>query len=174
MGTSGGPTSIFNNFYAGPFFEPGEVLNKRGVFAGWADTSMPDPFPSLCLNLSCFVSHAFQWDDGVLTDLGTLAAGWSSQLTWINDTGEIVGLSQNGVIDPLIGFPEQRAVLWRNGQVTHLGTLGGNQSIALSGEAGSDSGDSIGYSLPFLPSDIQEFEESRYVPVMFPAGSHNL
>ncbi len=131
IGTFGGPTSDFNNSYDGPFFDSGKVLNKRGILAGWADTSTPDPFPSFCLNFDCFVSHAFQWHDGVFTDLGTLADGWSSQVTWINDTGEIVGLSQNGVIDPLIGFPEQRAVLWRNGQMTDLGTRGGNQSIAL-------------------------------------------
>ena len=132
IGTFGGPSSYFNNFYAGPFFDSGTVLIKRGTLAGWADTSTPDPFPSLCLNPDCFVSHALQWHDDVLTDLGTLADGWGAQVTWINDTGDIVGLSQNGVIDPLIGFPEQRAVRWRHGQITDLGTLGGNQSVALS------------------------------------------
>lgn len=131
MGTLGGPSSNFNNFYDGPFFDSGKVLNKRGTLAGWADTSTPDPFPSLCLNPDCYVSHGFQWHDGVFTDLDTLADGWSSQVTWINDTGDIVGLSQNGVIDPLIGVPEQRAVLWENGQITDLGTLGGDQSVAL-------------------------------------------
>jgi probable HAF family extracellular repeat protein len=85
---------------------------------------------TLLVNADCFVSHGFQWHDGILTSLGSLANGWSSQVTWINDTGEVVGLSQNGLIDPLIGFPEQRAVLWRDGQITDLSTFGGNQSVA--------------------------------------------
>jgi uncharacterized membrane protein len=48
-------------------------------------------------------SHAFRWQNGVLTDLGALATGWSSATSWISDTGLIVGLSQNDVIDPLSG-----------------------------------------------------------------------
>jgi len=65
------------------------------------------------------VSHAFEWGKGVKTDLGSLAAGWSNAATGIN-----------GVIDPLIGFPEVRDVHWRSGQIFDLGTEG-NQSAAL-------------------------------------------
>ena len=28
------------------------------MVVGWADTSMPDPYPAFCFNLDCFVSHA--------------------------------------------------------------------------------------------------------------------
>src|SRR6266849_7807421 len=94
LGTFGGPTSYFTNGFDG-------ILNNHGTAAGWADTSTPDPFPDFCFNPDCFVSHAFQWQSGVLTDLGTLAAGWSSSALWISGNGLIVGNSQNGQIDPL-------------------------------------------------------------------------
>src|SRR6266849_6638941 len=94
LGTFGGPTSYFMGGFDG-------ILNNHGTAAGWADTSTPDPFPSFCFNPDCFVSHAFQWQGGVLTDLGTLAAGWSSSAFWISGNGLIVGNSQNGQIDPL-------------------------------------------------------------------------
>jgi probable HAF family extracellular repeat protein len=51
---------------------------------------------------------------------------------WINSSGAVVGYSENGVIDPLIGGPETRAVLWTRGKIKDLGTLGGNESYALS------------------------------------------
>jgi probable HAF family extracellular repeat protein len=123
VGTFGGPSSYLSAFSA-------NVLNKGGTFASWADTPIKDSFPTFCFNFDCYVSHALQWHDGSSTDLGALAEGWSSAAGWINNAGEIVGVSQNGVIDPAIGFPEERAVLWRDGQMIDLGTLGGNQSSA--------------------------------------------
>jgi probable HAF family extracellular repeat protein len=132
VGTFGGPSSYVNALFDGPFFSSANVMNKNGVFAGWADTPTKDSFPAFCFNLDCYVSHALQWHDGFSNDLGSLADGWSSAATWINNTGEIVGLSQNGVIDPAIGFPEEHAVLWRDGQMIDLGTFGGNQSAAFS------------------------------------------
>jgi probable HAF family extracellular repeat protein len=130
LGTFGGPQSylVVNNVQASM------VLNNQGTVAGWADTSTPDPFPNFCLNFDCFVSHVFQSRNGVLTHLGALPGGASSQPTWISANGLIAGISQNGMIDPLIaGLPELRAVLWRNGNITDLGTLpeGGYESLAL-------------------------------------------
>lgn len=103
-------------------------MNKSGTLAGWADTPTKDSLPTFCFNFDCYVSHALLWRDGSSNDLGVLAAGWSSAAIWINKAGEIVGISQNGVIDPAIGFPEERGVLWSNGTMIDLGTLGGNQS----------------------------------------------
>jgi probable HAF family extracellular repeat protein len=133
LGTFGGPSSYLNALSDGAFFSIAKVINKKGVVAGWADTAMPDPFPTFCFDVTlgdCFVSHAFRSHDGFTADLGTLAVGWSSAATSINDRGETVGISQNGTIDPLIGLPEQRAVLWRHGKIVDLGTIGGNQSAA--------------------------------------------
>jgi len=128
LGTFGGPQSYVNipDGYA-------PVLNDSGMVAGTADTSTPDPYPSFCFNEDCFVSHGMQSRKGAITDLGTLPGGASSSTNWISANGLIAGVSENGESDPLVpGFPELRAVLWKNGQVSDLGTLpeGGYQSIA--------------------------------------------
>jgi hypothetical protein len=55
--------------------------------------------------------------------LGVLVDGVSSQSTWISANGLIAGTSQNDQTDPLFpGFPENHAVLWRNGFISDLGT----------------------------------------------------
>lgn len=128
MGTFGGPQSYVFGDGNGYF----RVLNNHGTLTGWADTSRPDPFPDFCFSEDCFVGHAFQWQNGVMTDLGVLAAGTSSGSNWISANGLIAGLAENGEIDPLIGFPEVRAVLWQNGGIIDLGTLpeGGYESVA--------------------------------------------
>jgi hypothetical protein len=80
LGTFGGPTSYFSNGNDG-------ILNNQGTGAGWVDTSTPDPYPSFCFNPDCYVSHAFQLQNGVVTDLGALADGWSSQVNWLSGNG---------------------------------------------------------------------------------------
>src|SRR5437667_191282 len=107
-------------------------LNNRGIVAGTADISTPDPNvanPDLCLNPDCFLSHAFQWQNGVLTDLGTLAGFDNfSGANVINERGWIAGSSQTGDLDPVTGGLAQHAVLWKDGEIIDLGTLGGNES----------------------------------------------
>jgi probable HAF family extracellular repeat protein len=149
IGTFGGPQSYINGFeYHGAV----QTLNNAGTLTGWADTSMLDPncllgnaFGNFCFNFdqppSCFgaigcpghVSHAFQWQDGVRTDLGTLPGGLNSATVWVSANGLIAGTSQDGETDPLDpGFPEDQAVLWKNGNIINLGTLpeGGFESGA--------------------------------------------
>ncbi len=143
LGAFGGPASYFVNGSDG-------ILNRQGTAVGWADTSTPDPFPAFCFNPDCFVSHAFQWRNGVLTDLGTLPGGASSQALWISANGLVAGNSQNGQIDPLIpGFPEFRAVVWQNGTIVDLGTLeGGNESFV---SAVNSRGQVVGAALNTVP-----------------------
>jgi hypothetical protein len=116
MGTLGGPASYASGQ------EPGaQYINNRGMFAGYADTSTPDPFAPNCFNTDCFVSHTFRWQDGVLTDLGAIAD--SSGFTAMNDRGWISGSSENGLLDPLTGLPENVAVLWKGDQLIYLGNV---------------------------------------------------
>jgi probable HAF family extracellular repeat protein len=62
-------------------------------------------------------THAFLWQDGVMSDLGILG-GTHSYAYGINAAGKMVGLS-----DAPDG--RTRAVLWANGRIEDLGTLGG-------------------------------------------------
>lgn len=118
LGTFGGPNSSETVEF--PY------INNRGMVVGFADTSIPDPS-----NPEGFFIHAFRWQHDILTDLGTLPAGLSSFAIWSNNRGEVVGLSGNGLIDPALGTPEGRAVLWdRAGNIADLGTLGGDESLA--------------------------------------------
>jgi probable HAF family extracellular repeat protein len=118
IGAFGGPNSGNN----------GEsiVMNREGDVTGFADTPALDPF---CLN-DCFVSHAFRWRDGVLTDLGSLPGGSDSFTNAISSHDQIVGFSENGVLNPLTGIPELVATVWQGGRVIDLGTFGGNFSLA--------------------------------------------
>ena len=131
--TFGGSGSFFNPGSGNDFTQFTSVLNARGTVAGFADTSLSDPFQNLCF-WDCNVVHAFQGGkDGSLIDLGALPGGGSSAPTWITANGWIAGVSENGETDPLYGgLPQFRAVLWERGKITDLGTLpqGGYQSEA--------------------------------------------
>src|SRR6266705_4522402 len=89
VGTLGGP----NSSLPGSFFEgiATESLSRAGTFAGQADTATHDPYAPNCFNPDCLVSHAIQWRDGVLTDLGALHSteSLSSAIRWISVNGLI-------------------------------------------------------------------------------------
>jgi probable HAF family extracellular repeat protein len=137
LGTFGGPFSYLatSNAVTGPG-AINQVLNNQGTVVGWADTSTVDPFAPYCFSPfpgDCFLPIAFQRQKGVLTNLGVLPGGDASAAFWISDNGLIAGNASTGVVDPLVPVIAQvRAVLWKDGQIINLGTLGGNQSSALS------------------------------------------
>lgn len=66
----------------------------------------------------------------------------------------IVGVSENGLIDPLVGGPEIDAVVWKSGQVINLGTLGGNQSFGFSI---NNRGQAVGVALNAIPDPFSLF-----------------
>src|SRR5262245_14275600 len=122
LGTFGGPNAgvLGNNV----------MLNNRGEIYAQLGTPLPDPYSPNCVNFDCFVWHgAVRELNGIVTDLGALVEVNSSAPTYITETGLTSGISQNGLIDPLTGFPEFRAVLWNQQRsIVDLGTLGGNSS----------------------------------------------
>jgi probable HAF family extracellular repeat protein len=78
-----------------------EDINDNGQIVGESETETGE-------------RHAFLWQNGVMTDLGTL--GGPSYAVKINENGQIVGYSytENG---------ENHAFLWENGVMTDLGTF---------------------------------------------------
>jgi probable HAF family extracellular repeat protein len=98
-----------------------DTPNLNPYFGSDNPTFFPDPY----------IEHTFGWKNGVLTDLGSLPGGGISQPNWMNQRGDVAGNASNSVIDPLGGWPESRAVLYKNGQIFDLGTLnGGSESAA--------------------------------------------
>src|SRR5205085_2143654 len=93
---------------------PVRALSSEGTLVAFADKSTPDPYFPNCL-FDCFVDHAIQWRQGVVTDLGTLPGGVSSLPIAVNPRGQVTGQAQNGLIDPLTGYPAAHAVVWEHG-----------------------------------------------------------
>jgi probable HAF family extracellular repeat protein len=143
LGTLGGPGSylIFSS----------STINNDGVVTGTADTTIPDPYAPFCFSPECLVTHTFQWQDGTLTDLGSLPGVNGSIPSAINASGAIAGIAENGAIDPATGFAEYDGVVWKDGQIIDLGTFGG----AFSWAGGiNDAGQVTGLALTTVPDSF--------------------
>jgi probable HAF family extracellular repeat protein len=101
-------------------------INDVGQVVGSSFTSYSSTTPT----------HAFLWQAGTMTDLGTLAGGTNSSASTINSLGQAVGYSQNAA-------GNDRAVLWSGGTVTDLGTLGGADSWAMDN---NNAGTTVGWA----------------------------
>jgi probable HAF family extracellular repeat protein len=155
--TFGGPQSFFS----------GNISN-HGKAVGVADTATPDPFypnanPLIFTFADPFVFHAFEWKNGVMVDLGALPGTNSSWASFISESGLVSGQSINGAIDPLTGWPEEVAVLWKDGEIINLGTLGGYESgagvVNSHGQIAGFSGNAVPdpYSLLVLGTQTRAF-----------------
>lgn len=141
----------------------GRSINLAGAAVGFMGTNVPDPFNPDCF-FDCNVDHAFLYQGGKTYDLGALAKGVSSLAAGITNAGLVYGQAQNGKLDPLTGFPQARAVQWIDRQIVNLGTLGGNQSIAI---MANPQGQTIGGALTSRldPFADQPMAGCRYTPI---------
>jgi probable HAF family extracellular repeat protein len=116
-------------------------INDRGDVAGLAESGQIDP------QVGIPAVVAVLWKDGQIVNLGGLAGGFSSNAEAINNRGQVAGAGLNGVPDPfsMVGVGIQlRAVLWENGTISDLGTLGGPDANAfLINDRGQIAGDSF-------------------------------
>lgn len=150
LGTLGGHNSV-------DFGSP----NPFGQLAGESETSTSDPKgEDFCGFGTHQVCLAYVWEpsspqSGVMEPLPNLKGGTNSQAAWLNDRGEIVGSSENGVADSTCPGPsiapqltEFKPVIWYKpfswfkAQIMQLPTPSGDpDGVALSA---NEEGDAVG------------------------------
>jgi len=98
--------------------------------------------------------HAFLWQNGVMTDLGTLGGTFSIAYA-ISDPGQVTGQAS------LNGDTVTHAFLWQNGVMTDLRTLGGTFS---NGQAINAGGQVAGESSPKNSTEVNGFRWAPSTP----------
>jgi len=106
-------------------------INQSGQVAGYALLNTP-------VNSSTGIPtmHAFLWQNGTMSDLGSLG-GTVSQAAFINDSGQVIGTAT------LAGDQTTHSFIWQNGTMTDLGTLGGDNATAI---WINNAGQAVGYA----------------------------
>jgi probable HAF family extracellular repeat protein len=152
VGTLGGPSSV-------NFSESAQEINNAGAVVGFSETSVSNPkypnFNPMLLGPDPLVWHGFMWQNGRLLDLGALpGAGNNSLLAFVSANGIDAGASETGAIDPLTGWPEVNAVIWRKGKLINLGGFGGHLSEV---NSVNSRGQATGFYLNLVPDPVAIF-----------------
>jgi probable HAF family extracellular repeat protein len=159
IGTFGGPVS-----YVLPTGAIGShnQLNGSRMIVGGGGTKIPttaNSNPVVCGGFEgrlSLVNHAFEWQNGNLVDLGSLAGADScSVAASINDAGVISGHSETAIVDHVTGFNEVHAVRWKDGAILDLGTLGGGVSF---GSGINKSGQIAGFALNTISDAVSIYD----------------
>jgi probable HAF family extracellular repeat protein len=118
------------------------AINNRGQVVGWGTIN-----ESTCTGFDgCW--HGILWENGTMTDLGTLGAGFLSYAYNINDAGTIVGISTRADYP----FDEWHAVTWTDGVIADRGTVpGASQTLAF---GINNRGDIVGSSVESQSSTV--------------------
>jgi probable HAF family extracellular repeat protein len=139
LGTLGGKNSSIN----------WNGINDSGESVGMSETSVPDPNGE---DLCGFGTHAtclpFLWKNGVMQALPTLG-GNNGQASAINDSGQVVGYAENGIVDSTCppGVTNNRVdlpALWDKGKAQALSTIGSDPDGVAFGI--NNQGQAVGYS----------------------------
>jgi len=110
------------------------AINDAGIIAGWTYTRLT-PYSG--------VGHAVWWDSTGVHELGA-GGGVSSGAYGLNNHGTIVGGTR-------FADGQERGTIWKDGVVTHVGTLGGTRSLL---SDVNDRGWAIGDSMLFGDEEI--------------------
>jgi probable HAF family extracellular repeat protein len=152
INTFGGPESYINP--PSVLGSPNQI-NNPGAAVGSAGTSTPTtPVSSffVCGGLDGIVplvNHALELQNDIVTDLGSLGGPDNcSVATGINARGVVLGNSENRVVDTILGVNEVHAVIWKNSEITDLGTFGGAESTV---GAINNPGQVVGEALNTVP-----------------------
>ncbi len=154
-----------------------QQINSGGVISGDANLTGDT------------IEHGVVWcDNGSIIDLGTLG-GPSSAVGQVNEHGLILGVSETADIDPLgenwgtlldcnvvTGTPCQgyqnitRAVIWQDGVISPLPTLGGNNAQDPFTTALNNKGEAVGFAETStqdpncIPPQVLDFEAVIWGP----------
>ena len=96
--------------------------NNRGLVVGFAENSTQD---SNCIPPQVLDYKPVVWHGGTIHELPVVAGDVVGGVLGVNDHNQMVGASGMCGSGPALGPIAVHAVLWQNGSVTDLGSLGG-------------------------------------------------